>query len=374
MNQASKLIACVGFILLQACGSKNESANEEISSLEVSVPIQIDTTLSQEFVADIHAINNVEIRARVKGYLDKIHVDEGKAVRKGQVLFTINNSAYLAEVMRVKSVLNQTIADLKGEQLNLENTRLLVEKNVISKTQLAIALAKIEGLKAKKEEAQAHVKAAELRVEYYSIRAPFDGVVDRLPLKMGSLVDEGTLLTTLSDTKNVFAYFNVSEKEYLAFAELGEAFKQNAAVSLLLANGELYPHAGKVETIEGEFDKNTGSIAFRARFDNPEKLLKHGSSGKIQMPKKVTNYWVIPQKAVFEIQEKNYVFVKDKDGIVKMKSLLPEFRMPHFFLVKSGFSKSDTVLIEGIQLVKQGQKIRTVFKPMRQIIQQAKTL
>ncbi|RXK50911.1 efflux RND transporter periplasmic adaptor subunit [Aquirufa rosea] len=374
MNQASKLLAfCTGFLLLQACGTKNESSNQEISSLEVSVPIKLDTTVSQEFVADIHAINNVEIRARVKGYLDKIHVDEGKSVKKGQILFTINNSEYLAEVMRAKSVLNQTIADLKAEELELINTRLLVDRNVIAKNQLAIALAKIDGLKAKKEEAEAHVKAAQLRVEYSSIRAPFDGVVDRLPFKSGSLVDEGTLLTTLSDTKNVFAYFNVSEKEYLAFAELGEGFKSNATVSLLLANGDKYPHVGKVETIEGEFDKNTGNIAFRARFDNPEKLLRHGSSGRVQMPKKVTGYWLLPQKAVFEIQEKNYVFVKDKSGILKMKSLVPEIRMPHFYLVK-GFSSADTVLVEGIQLVKQGQKIKGEFIPMRRILEKSKTL
>ncbi|MCZ2478800.1 efflux RND transporter periplasmic adaptor subunit [Aquirufa nivalisilvae] len=373
MNRASKLVLCMGIILLQACGTKNESNSQEISSLEVSVPIQMDTTISQEFVADIHAINNVEIRARVKGYLDKIHVDEGKAVRKGQVLFTINNLEYLAEVMRAKSVLNQTMADIKAEELELINTRLLVDRNVIAKNQLSIALAKIEGLKAKKEEAEAHVKAAQLRVEYSSIRAPFDGVVDRLPFKSGSLVDEGTLLTTLSDTKNVFAYFNVSEKEYLAFAELGEGFKNNTAVTLLLANGDLYPHTGKVETIEGEFDKNTGNIAFRARFDNPEKLLKHGSSGRVQMPKKVNGYWLIPQKAVFEIQEKNYVFVKDKTGMLKMKSLVPEIRMPHFYLVK-GFNSADTLLVEGIQLVKQGQKIKGEYIPMRRILEKSKTL
>ncbi len=373
MNRASKLVFCMGIFLLQACGTKNETNSQEISSLEVSVPIQMDTTISQEFVADINAINNVEIRARVKGYLDKIHVDEGKAVRKGQVLFTINNLEYLAEVMRAKSVLNQTMADIKAEELELINTRLLVDRNVIAKNQLSIALAKIEGLKAKKEEAEAHVKAAQLRVEYSSIRAPFDGVVDRLPFKTGSLVDEGTLLTTLSDAKNVFAYFNVSEKEYLAFAELGEGFKHNTSVSLLLANGELYPHGGKVETIEGEFDKNTGNIAFRARFDNPEKLLKHGSSGRVQMPKKVNGYWLIPQKAVFEIQEKNYVFVKDKTGTLKMKSLIPEIRMPHFYLVK-GFTSSDTVLVEGIQLVKQGQKIKGEYVPMRRILEKSKTL
>ena len=143
---------------------------------------------------------------------------------------------------------------------------------------------------------------------------------------------------------------------------------KTASVDLVLANGETYPQKGVVETIEGEFDKNTGNIAFRARFANPDKLLRHGASGKVQLPKKVTGYWAIPQKSVFEIQEKSYVFVKDASGTVKMKSIQPDLRIPHFYLVKNGFSAKDTVLIEGIQLVKQGQKIKSTFKPMRQLL------
>jgi membrane fusion protein (multidrug efflux system) len=128
-----------------------------------------------------------------------------------------------------------------------------------------------------------------------------------------------------------------------------------------------------VETIEGEFDKNTGNIAFRARFANPAKLLRHGASGKVQLPKKVSGYWAIPQKSVFEIQEKSYVFVKTPSGEVKMKNITPDLRISHFYLVKNGFSSQDTVLVEGIQLVKQGQKIKSTFKPMRQLFADYKT-
>jgi membrane fusion protein (multidrug efflux system) len=361
-----------GLILLTACTAKKEEA-VDMQTLEVSSPISLDTTIHQEFVADIHAVQNVEIRARVKGYLDRILVDEGKQVQKGQIVFTINSQEYLADLARAKAVLNQASAELKAEELSMVNTRLLVEKNVISKNQLAISLAKVEGLKAKKEEAQAHVRAAELKVEHSNIRAPFDGIVDRLPFKRGSLVDEGTLLTTLSDNHNVYAYFNVSEQEYLAFSEQGGVNK-SASVELVLANGEKYPEKGLVETIEGEFDKNTGNIAFRARFANPKKLLRHGASGKVQLPKKVSGYWAIPQKSVFEIQEKSYVFVKDAAGTVKMKGIVPDLRIPHFYLVKSGFSAKDTILIEGIQLVKQGQQIKSTFKPMNQLINEYKAL
>ena len=359
-------------MLLTACTAKKEEV-VEVQTLEVSTPISLDTTIHQEFVADIHAVQNVEIRARVKGYLDRIFVDEGKQVKRGQVMFTINSQEYVADQARAKAVLSQASAELKAEELTLVNTRLLVDKNVISKNQLAISLAKVDGLKAKCEEALAHVRAAELKVENSNIRAPFEGIVDRLPFKRGSLVDEGTLLTTLSDNQNVFAYFNVSEQEYLAFSEQ-DGVNKSASVDLVLANGEIYSEKGLVETIEGEFDKNTGNIAFRARFANPNKLLRHGASGKVQLPKKVTDYWAIPQKSVFEIQEKSYVFVKDAVGIVKMKSIVPDLRIPHFYLVKNGFSSKDTILIEGIQLVKQGQKIKSTFKSMRQLLTDYKAL
>ena len=362
----------LGFMLLTACTAKKEEV-VEVQTLEVSTPISLDTTIHQEFVADIHAVQNVEIRARVKGYLDRIFVDEGKQVKRGQVMFTINSQEYVADQARAKAVLSQASAELKAEELTLVNTRLLVDKNVISKNQLAISLAKVDGLKAKCEEALAHVRAAELKVENSNIRAPFEGIVDRLPFKRGSLVDEGTLLTTLSDNQNVFAYFNVSEQEYLAFSEQ-DGVNNSASVDLVLANGEKYSEKGLVETIEREFDKNTGNIAFRARFANPNKLLRHGASGKVQLPKKVTDYWAIPQKSVFEIQEKSYVFVKDAVGIVKMKSIVPDLRIPHFYLVKNGFSSKDTILIEGIQLVKQGQKIKSTFKSMRQLLTDYKAL
>ena len=362
------------FTISIALSCSNEESNNmnEVHTLKISTPIQIDTLIDQDYVADIHAIQNIEIRARVKGYLDKIHVDEGKFVKKGQIMFSINNQDYLSELARAKAVFNQTIAELKAEELRLINTKLLVEKNVISANQLAIATTKVDGLKAKKEEALSHVRSAELKVEYSNIRAPFDGVVDRLPFKRGSLIDEGTLLTTLSDTKEMYAYFNVSEKEYLAFSEDTEDVNKKSRVELVLANGEKYPFKGLVETIEGEFDKNTGSIAFRARFPNEGFLLRHGSSGKILLPKKIQKHWIIPQKSVFEIQEKNYVFVKDGNGQVKMKSIIPNIRIPHFYLVKSGFSQRDSILMEGIQLVKQGDKIKSQFVPMKSIIQELK--
>ena len=356
-----------------SCGNlQKEDAQNEVFTLEATQPIKIDTSINNEYVADIHAMQNVEIRARVKGYLDKVMVDEGRQVKKGQTLFVINNSEYKTELLKSKAILEQQDAEFKAAEIELQNTRLLVEKKVISQNQLLIAKAKLEALKAKREEARAHVKSDELHVDFSTIKAPFDGAIDRIPFKPGSLIDEGSLLTTLSDTKNVFAYFNVNENEYLSFAKNNQNVKNEVPVSLKLSNGELYPHIGVIETIEAEIDKSTGNIAFRARFNNPEKLLKHGASGKIIMKKEVKNHWLIPQKSVFEIQERSYVFILNEQGLVEMKRIIPAYRIEHYYLIKDGFNKNDKILIEGIQTIKQGQKVNVKIIPIKQVINDLK--
>lgn len=356
-----------------SCGNlQKEDAQNEVFTLEATQPIQIDTAINNEYVADIHAMQNVEIRARVKGYLDRVMVDEGRQVKKGQTLFVINNSEYKTELLKSKAILEQQDAEFKAAEIELQNTRLLVEKKVISQNQLLIAKAKLEALKAKREEAKAHVKSDELHVDFSTIKAPFDGAIDRIPFKPGSLIDEGSLLTTLSDTKNVFAYFNVNENEYLSFAKNNQNVKNEVPVSLKLSNGELYPHIGVIETIEAEIDKSTGNIAFRARFNNPEKLLKHGASGKIIMKKEVKKHWLIPQKSVFEIQERSYVFILNEQGLVEMKRIIPAYRIEHYYLIKDGFNKNDKILIEGIQTIKQGQKVNVKIIPIKQVINDLK--
>lgn len=356
-----------------SCDSfKEKESQDEISELEITHPIQIDTAIANEYVADIQAFQNVEVRARVKGYLEKVNTDEGKSVKKGQILFTINNLEYKTKLLQSKAILEQTDAEVKAAEIELQNTKLLVEKKVISLNQLLIAKAKLDALKAKREEAKAHVKTDELNVDYSIIRAPFDGMIDRIPFKAGSLIDDGSLLTTISDTRDVFAYFNVNENEYLEFAKLRKNNPSNVPVELKLSNGEMYIHNGLIETIEAQIDKSTGNIAFRAKFPNPEKLLKHGASGKILMLKNIKGYWLIPQKSVFEIQERSYVFIMKSDGTVQMKKLTPSYRLEHYFLVKSGFDTTDNILIEGVQSIKQGQKIKGKLINIRQVVNDLK--
>ncbi len=368
-----KLFGIVIILGFSSCESfQNKTSQEEISELEVTKPIKIDTSITTEYVADIHAFQNVEIRARVKGYLEKVNTDEGRAVKKGQVLFTINNVEYRTELLKSKAIFEQSDAEVKAAEIELQNTKLLVEKKVISSNQLMIAKSKLDALKAKRDEAKAHVKADELKIDLSTIKAPFDGYVDRIPFKAGSLIDDGSLLTTLSDTKDVLAYFNVTENEYLAFAKLRKSNHTAVPVQLKLSNGEIYEYNGQIETIEAEIDKSTGNIAFRAKFPNPEKLLKHGASGKIMMQKNVKGLWLVPQKSVFEIQERSYVFIADTKGEVKIKKITPAYRLEHYYLVAQEFQPTEQLLIEGVQTVKQGQKIKAKFIPIRQVVNDLK--
>lgn len=273
--------------LLLSCKDKDKQEKQIAESFPVTSPIKIDTSLYTDYVAEINAVQNVEIRARVKGYLDKVYIDEGKYVKQGQILFGINSSELKEHVIKAGAILKSTVTDLKAAEIELNNTKRLVEKNVVSTTELEAAKNKVEMMKAKIEEAQSNENTAKIQLTYTTIKAPFHGIVNRIPNKIGSLIEDGTLLTTISNNGEVFAYFDVSEKEYLNYmTNFKEKAQRSNSATLILANGQEFPFKGIIETTEGEIDPNTGNIAFRARFNNPEKLLKHGASGKVRLLKK----------------------------------------------------------------------------------------
>lgn len=362
-------ISVVGMLsFLNACSFSNRNETKVREKYQVTYPITVDTSYHSDYVTDIHSIKNIEIRARVKGYIETIHVDEGKPVKKGQTIFSISKQEYQEEVLKATANLKNAISEAKAAELELQNIKILVEKNVVSKTEMEMAQAKLDALNAKIEEAKSHEVSAQLKLSFTEIRAPFDGVIDRIPNKVGSLVDEGTLLTTLSDNNEVYAYFNVSEKEYLDFSHDVRESSNSGEVSLILANNKEHNYKGKIETIEGEFDNETGSIAFRARFPNPDKILKHGSSGKIRLKKKLHNAIVIPQKSTFEIQDQVYVFVVDDQNQVRMKSFVPKIRIPHLYILESGLTTKDKIIYEGIQDVREGMYVNPEVVPLKNII------
>ena len=356
-NQIMLLLLTVGIVV--SCSTK-ETSKKEISTYPITHPLLVDTSYISEYVADIQSVKNIEIRARVSGFIDQIHIDEGEYVKKNQLLFTINNKQYKENVLIAKAGLKSSEASLKSAKVEYLNMKILCEKNIVSKTELEKAEAMFESAKSNVDQSKSELNSAMIDLSLTRILAPFDGVVNRIPNKKGSLINEGSLLTSLSDNKDVYAYFNVSEREYLDFISQKKRVNE---VLLRLANNELHSDKGVVESIDGEIDKSTGNIAFRAKFPNPKDVLRHGSSGKILLSHRLNNVVLIPQKSTFEIQEKTYVYVVDKEHIVHSKSITPLHRMPNMYVVSpKEISLNTKILFEGIQNVKNGDKIHIVNK------------
>lgn len=344
----------IALLCLSSCTSKKEE-KEEPNNFTVTNPIRVDTSFTKAYVSQIKSVRNIEIRAQEKGYLQNIYVDEGQSVKAGQLLFKIMPKIYEAELLKAQ-------AEGRAAEIELQNSKMLADKNVVSKNEQAMSQAKLE-------QAKAEIALAKLHLSFTEIRAPFDGTIDRIPLKLGSLIDEGELMTSLSDNTQMFAYFNVSEPEYLEY-QTNVKDRAETKVSLLLANSHLLPYQGNVELIEGEFNNETGNIAFRARFPNPDKLLKNGETGEVQMVVPLRNALVIPQKATYEIQDKVYVFVVDKKNIVRSRNITIASEMPDLYVVSSGIDEHDKILLEGVQKVKDDDKIKYEYRAPKEVISQ----
>lgn len=340
MKKLSMIVSACALMCLISCKEQKEEKKEEIKFL-VTNPVQKDTTITKEYVCNISSINHIELRALEKGYLQKIYVGEGQAVKKGQLLFKIMPNIYQAELGKSK-------AEAEFAAIEYQNTKKLADGNVVSKNELAMAKAKLDKAKAEMQLNQVHLNFTE-------IRAPFDGIIDRFHVRVGSLVDEGDLLTELSDNSSMWVYYNVPEAEYLDY--MSKAHSNNRKVNLLMANDEIFEQSGVVETIEANFNNETGNIPFRATFPNPKRLLRHGETGTIEMSIPFKNALIIPQKATFEVLEKKYVYVIDKNNQIRSREITLAGELQHLFIVKSGLATTDKILLEGIRLVKENEKI-----------------
>lgn len=341
---------CVA-LLSTSCGSKKEK-EEELKFL-VTSPLKKDTSITRDYVCQIRAIQHIELRALERGYLEKIFVDEGQFVRKGQMMFKIMPLIYQAELQKSQ-------AEADHAEIEYQNTLALADKNVVSKNELALA-------KANLNKAKAELELSKVHLSFTDIKAPFDGIMDHFHVRQGSLVDEGDLLTTLSDNSEMWVYFNVPEAEYLDY-KANMTDENLAKVSLLMANNKLFNQSGVVKTIEADFNNETGTIMFRATFPNPKGLLRHGETGNIQMTVPLRHALIIPQKATFEILEKKYVFIVDKDNVVRQKEVIIASEMPDIYVVKQGLTESDHILVEGIRKVKDGDKIIVDYQDPKTVL------
>lgn len=345
MQKSILWASAIALLTYSSCTSHKEEHEEHIK-YEVTSPITMDTSVTKEYVAQIRSIQNIEIRAQEKGYLQKMFVDEGQAVKKGQLLFKIMPNLTEAEADKAR-------AEVKAAEVELQNTQMLADKNIVSKNELAVA-------KAKLQQARAGLNLANTHLGFTDIRAPFDGILNRIPKKLGSLIDEGELLTSLSDNSQMFVYFNVSEPEYLNYM-LHKDNDQFKEVRLMMANNQEFPAKGFVETVEGEFNPETGNIAFRAKFPNADRILKNGETGKIMMTTPLVNAIVIPQKATYEVQDKKYVFVISNDGKAVSKNVKVIAELPNLYIIAGDLSVNDKILLEGVQTIKENEKIKFTF-------------
>jgi membrane fusion protein (multidrug efflux system) len=353
MNKSSLVWGTWLSILLISCSDKTVK-NEEQTYLVVN-PILKDTTYERDYAATINSFQNVEIRSKVKGFVENIYLDEGQKVKKGQILFTLNSKEYEQHVHKAEAAIQSTLAELRASEIEVENTKKLFDKNIVSKSEFDLITTKVNINKAKVNEARVAKEQALLHVEFTKIKAPFDGIINRIPNKKGSLIDEGALLTSISNNESVYAYFSVSEIDYLDYVQ---SKSKNNTVTLSLANNSIYPYKGTIETTESEFNKETGNIAFRAKFPNPEKLLKEGGTGKILVKKLYKNAIIIPQKSTFEVQGNIYVYLVDKNNTVYSKKINPINRLSNYFVLDKDLTKEDKLIYEGIQSIKTGDKVK----------------
>jgi membrane fusion protein (multidrug efflux system) len=335
-------IGLLAVLFSTGCSSHNEAEGEEQVNFTVTSPLKKDTTTIREYVCQIRAIQHIELRALERGYLEKIYVDEGQLVKQGQKMFQIMPLVYSAEYQKAQ-------AEANFAEIEYKNTKSLADSNVVSPNELALA-------KAKMDKANAELQLAKVHLGFTDIRAPFTGIMDRFYARQGSLLDEGDLLTVIADNSKMWVYFNVPEAEYLNYklALKGDSVMN---VQLMMANQQLFEYPGRVETIEADFNNETGNIAFRATFPNPKALLRHGETGNVQMVVPYKNALIIPQKATFEVLEKKYVFVVDKDNVVHQTEINIAAEMPDLYVIKNGITANDKIMLEGIRKVRDNDKI-----------------
>jgi membrane fusion protein (multidrug efflux system) len=335
------------------CHSGNMEGKEKEPTFLVTNPVRMDTSITEDYVCQIQSIRHIELRAREKGYLQKIFADEGQFVKQGQLLFQITPTLYEAEFQRAQ-------AEVNFAEIEYQNTKSLADSNIVAPNELAMARAKLD-------KARAEAALANVHLGFTAIRAPFSGIIDRLHVRLGSLVDEGELFTNLSDNTKMWVYFNVPEAEYLDFKSEVKS-DEPVEVKLLMANNKVFGYPGVVETIEADFNNETGNIAFRATFPNPDGLLRHGETGSILMVVPVENALIIPQKATFEVLDKKYVFVVDANNIVKSREITIGAELEDLFVVKSGLAENEKILLEGLRKVRDDDHITFEYLDPHEVI------
>ena len=364
MKSRLVLLACC-LALLSSCGNGN---NGEAKAPEYAITAQATTAhLTNSYPATIKGKQDVEIRPMVSGFITKLHVDEGSVVKRGQVLFTIDQVQYRAAVETAKATVATAEAALQTQELTTQNNRELNKRGIVSDYQLSTSENQLAQAKATLAQAKASLVNAERNLQYTEVTSPSDGIVGQVPYRVGSLVSPSmaTPMTTIADNSEMFAYFSMTERQLLQMIREGGSYKDILAkmpeIQLQLIDGSIYPDSGRVETISGVIDPTTGSVSMRALFPNAHNVLRSNSTGNVIFPNVLPDVILVPQSATTDIQDKKFVYVVQADNTVKNTEIqVYTLNDGQNYYVTGGLKAGDKIVIEGVQAIKDGQAITPI--------------
>ncbi|WP_031426574.1 efflux RND transporter periplasmic adaptor subunit [Flavimarina sp. Hel_I_48] len=359
-------------ILLTSCGQDEKTgqaaAAQQIPQLPViTVPTKTVTAYST-YPTSIEGIVNSEVRAKIAGYITEVLVDEGQKVKKGQTLFKLETQSLNQDADAAKASVNVA-------QVEVDKLKPLVEKDIISNVQLETA-------KAQLQQARSSYNSINANINYANIKSPVDGYVGSIRLRKGNLISPSDQmpLTTVSDISEVYAYFSMNEKDYFDFikeangSDISEKIKNMPEIELILANGSEYEQKGKIQTINSQVNTNTGSIQFRAIFDNPTQMLTNGNSGKVKIPKTYENAIVVPSASTFERQGSTFVYKFGKDSMAVAAQFAIKAQVENLFVVASGIDEGEQIVAKGLAKLRGETKIKpqevpfdSIAKPIEQV-------
>jgi membrane fusion protein (multidrug efflux system) len=339
--------------MLASCGGGGGMPNFGDNEFPVQEVTTSAAAMQTTYPAVINGIQDVEIRPKVTGFLTQINVTEGQTVQAGQVLFVIDNETYQAAVRQAQASVNTAQSQVSTAKLTYENSQQLFDSRVIGEYELQTAGNALQSAQAQLAQAQAMLASARENLSFCYVKSPARGVVGTLPLKKGALVSASNVLTHVSDISQMDVYFSVTEKDMLALSKaeggLKGAAEQFPSLKLQLADGSIYGYDGHVASISGVIDKATGSVQLKARFPNPDGLLKSGGAGTIIVPREAEGAIVVPQSVVSEVQNKKFVYLlNDSNKVVYTEITVDPQDDGKNYVVTSGLKPGDKYVTNGI--------------------------
>ena len=371
-----KQIRNLGLILMAfaifSCSQKQQAgalggAALQVKEYPVIAVTQQSTTLFKDYASKLEGQQTVEIRSKIAGYIEKITIDEGASVKKGQVLFRLNANDLQASVRSAEASVKVAEADVNSAAINLEKTKPLVEKNIISKFELQSVESTMKAKEAQLAQAKANLENAKANLQYTVITSPADGTIGNFPYRVGSLISSTSAepLTTVSNTVKMYAYFSLNEKEFLTLTKglegknLQEKFTKLPDVSLILADNSVYETPGRIETASGLVDQTTGAVNIRATFPNTEGLLRSGGSGSVRIPQFISSAIIIPQKTTYELQGKYFVYLVGADNKVHNTEIeVLTGNLKDSYVVTNGLKVGDQIVLQGIASLRNDTQIK----------------